>query len=128
MSHASLGLAPYPTVSPRQTKRSAPPRSAAATHAVSASMFACTSVRMAVRIAAGTVSTPRSRAVQDTEERALLATGGGRRAPPSTEERALPVTDGGGRAAASTGERALPATGGGRRAAAFTEERALPAT
>src|SRR4051794_25636339 len=47
------------------------------------------------------------------EERALPATGGGRR-PEHRQERALPAT-GGGRRPEHREERALPATGGGRR-------------
>src|SRR3954463_3325455 len=57
------------------------------------------------------------------EERALPATGGGRR-PEHGRERALPAT-GGGRRPEHGRERALPATGGGRRPE-HGRERALP--
>ncbi|TMB32375.1 MAG: S1 RNA-binding domain-containing protein [Deltaproteobacteria bacterium] len=48
------------------------------------------------------------------EERALPATGGGRRPEHPVEERALPATGGGRRPEHPVEERALPATGGGR--------------
>src|SRR4051812_5163664 len=71
--------------------------------------------RALARLLAGPSEILSSVELSSEEERALPATGGGRRPEHTEEERALPATGGGRRPEHTEEERALPATGGGRR-------------